>query len=495
MARTKKKPSRPKKGSATKRKSAVRQGGGISGLSEGLSRGGEILAEASVWALLLLVWWHHDSGAKDAFRLPKLVLAQTLTLASLFFLSWRLQRVPRWTLKSLLGPPALRAVLPLVAVAAASLAFSDFPLHGLDAWISLAIAAAALIGWSTGFSSAALDRLLGGILLPGVALSAVGILQFHNLYRPFDFIGDVEAQRLGITSYAGSAGDLSVMLVLPCLIAQHRLLTRRGLERALWGTGLVVCLYALAVTQTLTSVVALVLCSLFFWLWVLPLRKALAVGALVSVVAGLLVVGVAPLRERVAAKSRQLSRGSLNSVLTGRLDGWRAAVWMFEESPLLGVGHGAYRAKFAEAKLALSEEGTEFLKSQTQVMFVNAHNELLEVLAETGVLGIAALFWGLWVLVRTLRHRMPRRGSREPDDEAAPIVGAPIVGASTVGAPIVGASIVGGSAKSALAWSGLLALLLLSLGQFPFRLALTGYPAVLFLAWIFEARSRKEESP
>ena len=476
MARTKKKNPRPNKGSIAKGRPPSRRRGGSPDLPRRISRGGEILAEATVWALLLLVWWHHDSGAKDAFRLPKLILAQTLALVSLFFLAWRLQKVRRWDPRSSLGLPALRATVPLVAVAALSLLTSDFPLHGLEAWISLAIASAALVGWSVGFSSAALTRLLGGILLPGVGLSVVGILQFHDLYRPFDFTGEVEAQRLGVTSYAGSAGDLSVMLVLPCLVAQHRLLTGRGPERALWGGGLLICLYALAVTQTLTSVVALIVCSLFFWLWVLPLRRAVAVGALVSLAAALLVAGVAPLRERVVNKGRQLSRGSLNSVLTGRLDGWRTALWMFEESPVLGVGHGAYRAKFAEAKLALLEEGTEFLKSQTQVMFVNAHNEILEVLVETGTLGLAALIWALWVLARTLRRRMPRRGSREGEAEDDPPGG-------------------GGSADSALAWSGLLALLLLSLGQFPFRLALTGYPAVLFLAWIFGGAEAGEENP
>lgn len=424
-----------------------------------MARVGAVLAEGAVWALLLLVWWHHDSGAKDAFRLPKLVLAQTLALASLFFLTWRLQVVERVSWKALWRLPALRASIPMVSIAGLSLAATNFPRHGWAAWTSLAIAAAALIGWSAGFSPTVLNRLLGGLLLPALGLSVVGILQFHGLFRPFDFTGDVESQRLGVTSYAGSAGDLSVMLVLPCLIAQHRLLTRKGPERLFWGLGLVVCLYALAATQTLTSGLALVVASLLLWLWVLPLRRAAAVAALVIVAAGLLVATVPPLRERVADKARQLSRGSMNSVLTGRLDGWQAALWMFREHPLLGVGHGAYRSEYADAKLALLEDGRKFLKSQTQVMFVNAHNEPLEVLAETGLLGGAALLWGVGVLFVTLRRRLPRRDGNDREG--------------------------GGSADSALAWAGLLALLILSLGQFPFRLALTGYPAVLFLAWIF----------
>ena len=94
-----------------------------------------------------------------------------------------------------------------------------------------------------------------------------------------------------------------------------------------------------------------------------------------------------------------MARGDWNSVLTGRLDGWRAAVWMFERHPLAGVGQGAYQPEFVPAKLALLDRGVLFFPALTQVGgFGNAHNEILEAAADWGIPGLLALAWGLWVL-------------------------------------------------------------------------------------------------
>jgi len=456
---------------------AKRRKRGPSGRSiwDNAARLGLNLAEGALWLWLIAVWWLHDAGAKDAFRLPKDVASQALVLASLAFLAARLLPLEKVSPKQIWSNPALRSSLPLVLAALVSWPGSEHALHVQRALVALAVGAAALVGWSMGFERPRLQRLLQGLLIPASALSFIGILQHHDLYRPFDFEGNLEAERLGVTSFAGSAGDLAVFLVLPILVGQWCLFRWWVTERkkkegfvVAWLTfaALLVCLYAVAVTQTLTAVVALGLGTALLWICLLPTRKALAGVALMSVVAGLLVVGVAPLRERVSQKAEMLARGRINSVLTGRLDGWKAALWMLRENPVTGVGHGAYRAEYGEAKLALLEEGTEFLRSQYQVMFANAHSEPLEVVAETGLLGLAALCWALWQLFLALRRR----------DSAAP--------------------------EAALAWAGVVALALLCLGQFPFRLSLTAIPAVLFLAWVFatveiedEAEEKVEEKP
>lgn len=410
------------------------------------------LGEACVWVLLLALWWVHDVSMKDAFRLPKQLVAQPLALASLFFLSWRLAAAPSLDPRRLARLPVLRAVVPMLLVASAGLLTSAHPHHVAEGLISLWIGAAAWVGWNQGLPSHRLGRLVDATVLPATALALVGVLQFHGLYRPFDFAGETEGQRLGVTSFAGSAGDLAMFLVLPVLVAQVRLRTARGRRRVLWGAALLVCLWALVVSQTLSALMAVVLASALLWWPLLPRRRALAALALSVLVATVALAVVPPLRERVASKVKELGRGDVNSMLTGRLDGWRAALYMVGEHPLAGVGHGAYRTEFAGAKLTLSEHGVEFFHDNRQVMFVNAHNEYLEAAAEWGLPGAAALAWALWVVVSSLRRRSAD-SAWSPEDRA-------------------------------LAWAGLAALAILSLAQFPFRLALVGYEAVLFLAWI-----------
>lgn len=409
----------------------------------------ERLAETAVWILLVVTPLVVVPTARDPFRLPKLLVAEWLALASLIPLAWLARSVPAIRPRDLWASPAVRAVAPALLVATAGLATSAHPLHVREGLADLWIGAACLVGWSLGLSSGRLDRLLGGLLWPASAVALLGILQFHGLWEPLGFAG-VHDPRLTVTSTTGNPGDLAAFLVLPCLVAQRRLAgSRPGLAR--WGAAaaLAVCIYGLAITQTLAAVAAVAVGTLAFW-WVrLPRRAAVAGLAAGAALAAVLVLAVAPLRGRVAGKLGELRSGDLNTVLTGRLDGWRAAVWMLGEHPLAGVGHGAYRPEFVPAKLALLERDVPFYERHEQPVFANAHNEYLEVAAEWGLPGLVALGWGIWCLAAAAR----RTGSAGDPDRA-------------------------------LAWAGLAGVAVLALAHFPFRIALVAFPALLFLAWI-----------
>jgi O-antigen ligase len=404
-----------------------------------------------LWLLVLGPPFVLAPVAAESFRQPKLLASEWLALGSLACLAWGLRRAGTVRLAEIWRLPALRLVLPLLLVATAGLAFTRHPLHARDALIDLWIGAAALVGWSAGVPRPRLRKLILGFLAPATALAAVAILQFHDLWQPLQFFGMAPATRLAVTSFAGNPGDLAAFLVLPALIAQESL-RRRWREReartAVWGIALALaaCVYAIFLTQTLAAVAALIAGSVLLWLSRLPRRlaPALVVGSLLA--AALLVLAVPPLRERVAVKLHQAAAGDWNFVLTGRLDGWRAAAWMLESHPLTGVGAGGYLPEFVPAKLALLDRGVAFHPDLTLSVFPNAHDEFLTAGAEWGLPGLLALAWGLWVLLGALRRLEPR--------ERVPAV------------------------------AGLAGLLVLSIFDFPFRLALVGYPALLFLAWI-----------
>jgi O-antigen ligase len=411
------------------------------------------LGTLALWLLVLVPPFLVYRVAKESFRQPKLLISGWLALASLVVLVWGLRRVGEVRLGDLWRSPAIRAVSPVLVVATAGLATTEHPLHTREALTDLWIGAACLAGWSLALSSRRLERLLAGLLIPAALLSVLGILQYHDLWQPLRFFGIEMGTRLALTSLAGNPGDLGAYLVLPCLIGQWLLVRRlREGDRtspAFWGTAgaVALCFYVWALTQTLAALAALLGASVLFWTILLPWRRAAAALAGLAALAALVVLSVAPLRERIAEKGRQALAGDWNAVLTNRLDAWRAGAWMLREHPLTGVGHGAYRPEYVPAKLALLDRGAEFSRNIDQPVFGNAHNEFVEVAAEWGLPGLAALAWGLWVLSKSL-------GRISPPDRA-------------------------------LAWAGTAALVILASAHFPFRIALVAFPALLFLSWAF----------
>ncbi len=405
-------------------------------------------------------------GAEESFRLPKLLLSEALGLLSLLVLVWRRRAAPRWRLGEVLRQPVVVAVLPLVLVAASGLLTSAHPFHVRQALGSLVIGTACLVGWSLALEAAEHRRLLLALLLPAAILSFLAVAQFHRWIELFQF-QEVVKERIAVTSLAGGVFDLGAYLVLPMLIAQAAFFREpRRRRRWLWGIGLALGLYALALTQTLTAIVALVVGSFVLWLGLLPWRRVLAATALVAVVGAGFAWGVAPLRQRLETKIGSLTTGDLNQVLSGRLDGWWAARWMFEQHPWTGVGHGAYQAEFGDARLALRDQGRLFYARQHQTYFSNAHSEVLEAAAEWGIPGCLALAWAIGcLLVRLYRRQRPAAGEdgAEPRERLQP-------------------------GEAVLMAAALAAMAALAVANFPWRIALTAYPQLLFLSWIFASR-------
>lgn len=401
------------------------------------------LTGAGLWLLILTTPLVVIPGLADSFRLPKQAVAELFALLSIVLLAVRLGRRERVDPRRLLQLPALRAVVPLLVVASLGVLWSEHAALVAARLPSLWIGAACLVMWSATTTAVERWTLLCATMVPAFLLSLIGIAQFHHLYLPFTF-ADRVTERLAVTSLAGGAFDLAAYLVLPILCAQALLPRLGGWKRWTTAALLASMVYCLFLTQTLTALLALLIGTLL--LWTLPVRGArdgeaddtdsadatertaarptaaarrrramLALGLLLAV-GGLAVVALEPLRERVGSKVDDLRDGDFDRLTSGRLDGWRAALWMVGEKPLTGVGHGAFRAEFGDARQALRRQGVRFFRGQQNPFFVNAHSEPLEVAAELGLPGLAAALWALWLLVRRLLRR-PGAGAGEVASE------------------------------------------------------------------------------
>jgi len=410
-----------------------------------------------MWLLVLVPPLVYTNSIRDGFRLPKLVLCESLTLLSFLLLLVSACSSNGIDWHKAVRRPAFVAFAPLTGVVALGLLTSTHQLHLRPALFSFVIGIAAILIWSAGFDFATHRKLLLATVVPGVILAVVAILQFHEIYTPIRFDPNLAA-RLKITSFAGNPFDLSAFLVLPALILQVQLgLSLAPRVRAALTAALGLCLYGIVATQTITVFIAVGAGSVFVWARVLPRKRVVAVSAAGAVLVAVMMVALPPLRARLVQKAEKVKTIGIDELFTGRLDGWKTALWMVEQNPVFGVGHGAYRAEFGNAKVALFHQGERFYLSQTQVFFANAHDDYLEAAAEWGLLGVAAAAWAVWNLAKTLRRRVEHFDAGKA----------------------------GQRADATLLMAGVLALAIMMLTNFPLRIALVAYPYLMLISAVY----------
>jgi putative inorganic carbon (hco3(-)) transporter len=135
-----------------------------------------------------------------------------------------------------------------------------------------------------------------------------------------------------------------------------------------------------------------------FWrIWALPI----GLGATAAIVI-LAVIVVDPLRDRVAS----MFSGREDSSNNYRINVWMSVIEMIKDRPVLGIGPGndAFNRVYPRYQ-------------QTGYSALSAYSVLLEILVETGIIGLTCFLWLLmatftqgWVLLQRLRSVASREG-------------------------------------------------------------------------------------
>lgn len=332
-------------------------------------------------ALVLLVPLLWSTSAVETFRTPKAHVAVALwvLLAATFAV-----RAPRavwrdgWWL----------AWAGVLAGGAASAALSAQPLRAFGALVPLALAA---LGWGAvrQLGDDRRRRLLRAVSVAGVVQAVLTLLFLSRTWRPASFglldeLGQLE-DRFAWIGTMGNPADVAVFLVLPALASAQRALT--GRRPWAWGGAALLQAGVIVGSRTITALLALAAGSALLAWRRLPRRRRLpALAAAAAVVAVL--VAVTPLSERIAVNVREVREYGWAGLGSFRGAGMGAAAGMFAAHPLAGVGAGQFEAhsfRFV-AERTLAERG-RYLGLETA--FGEAHNEVLQYAAETGLAGLA----------------------------------------------------------------------------------------------------------
>lgn len=348
------------------------------------------LAAALVLALPLL--W--DSDCLEVFRVPKreAALALWATLAAVFVArnpggaAWR---DPWWW-----------AWAGVLAGGVASAAASGQALVVLVRCIPLALAA---LGWGAlrQLSEERRQRLLTLVIAAGVLQALLTLLLVLPSFRPeaFTRIPTLEG-RYGWIGTMGNPADVGVLLVPPIVIAVALALGQKRRRRVHLAAAALMLLVTLG-TRTLTAAIALAVgAAALLWRYV-PRRTRIPAVAGVAALA-LLLATVGPLAPRTRTAVGEFRRGGWMSIGSGRGAGYAAALGMAAARPVTGVGFGLFENNsFRYQDESVLARRARVLRLETA--FGQAHNDVLQYAAETGMLGVLLAAGGLALAWRRSR--------------------------------------------------------------------------------------------
>ncbi len=374
------------------------------------------LAFAGALTLVAAVPFVWDAGCLDAFRGPQgeLAVVAWTALAAAFVVtaSRSAWRDPWW----------LAWAGVLVGAVPATL-LSGQPVRTLADLLPSVLAA---LGWGAlrSLSPVRKRRLCTLVVAAGVAEGLLTIAFVRPDWQPASF--HLLEQAVGRYAWIGTLGNpgyVGFFLALPALLAVTEALASPR-RRALHLAAALLMMIAIAGTLTLTAVAA-VAAGLLVIAWRrLPARRRVPTVAAAVAVGGL-ALAVTPIGGRVASAVREARSGGWLWAASGRGAAVAASAAMLEARPLVGVGPGLFEANSFryQSEDALAQRG-HVLGLETG--FGEAHNDLLQFAAETGLIGAALAAAGI-----VLAWRRSRRLAGGVLPDAAPLVVAALLLALT----------------------------------------------------------------
>lgn len=225
----------------------------------------------------------------------------------------------------------------------------------------------------------------GGLVGLGLGAAQGDLQQVLGLHGEYGFVSGPDVVRRVQGSFGHPnqyGGYLAMLLPLAAAVAVGRRLPT-GL-RVLAGAAFALALPALVFSYARGAILGVALGSLA-WLWVVRPRAAVSCGVALAVAALALAPG--------ALKERFETDGSGGDVAL-RADIWNAALEIYAERPILGVGVNNFATAYATLPSTLSAGTQRRLLHQRELLTPpHAQNLYLNVLAEQGLVGLVALLW------------------------------------------------------------------------------------------------------
>ena len=363
------------------------------------SRRRAVLQRTAGWTalgLILVIPLLWDVTAFEVFRGPKREAALVgWTFLAVLFLSANLFNRSCWD----------RWWAPWAGLLTGGVVSAVVGSNPAHSFLSLVPVALAALGWGAirQLSAAWRERLAGTVVISGVIQAVLALLFLSPATHPPSWRHLEELSgRFFWLGTMGNPGDVAVFLVLPTILAASLALATRPIR---WWPAAAAVLQAAVIlaTSTLTAIAAVATGLLVLLLRHLPARRRLPAVAIGAALLALLSLA-SPLRHRVVTEVRTVRQAGWSAAGSYRGAGYAAAAGMLAAHPITGVGFGRYEAHSFQfqSEDVLAERGRTL---GLETGFGQAHNDVLQYTAETGLLGLFLAGAGLVIALRSSRSR------------------------------------------------------------------------------------------
>lgn len=376
----------------------------------------KILVEAGLLLILPLIF---SRSFSEQFTYPKKILTESVIIvaAGVWVLAalWKRSSASRALTGQLAWPLAALALAVLI-----SCVNSPVPTFSLQESISFLCGPAwalLLIAWTVESQGRGVQRLYVFSALGGTVVALIVVLQWagHDplLFGGYQIDWGAMVARMRLYATFGNpnfvAGFLIGTAFLGAALAIH---SARLIVRTAWGAAVLAMLVAITATGS----------------------RGAWIGLGAGLVAAIVVLrfesrrppGGDPSKSAAFPKSETLRYGMvclgiflpgwqlLNIWLRhveGRVFLWRAAWPMLIEHPIFGGGWATFQLRFLDLQARCLAAHPDMVRHWTNTR--QLHNDLLQFVLETGVLGLFAWGWLLWSYVKCLRDsHLATRGAR-----------------------------------------------------------------------------------
>lgn len=362
-------------------------------------------------------------GGGSPAPLPEIILE---CFAALFAVLWMLgtlgvthwSRVPltAWIIASMIAAVPLLQLVPLPPFIWHALPGRAVELDALtligeqSSWRSLALAPARTLSSLLSLGpplllltmTSALDnrgrlRLIWGIAIIAAITIVLGALQ-HGAGEdsPLQFYGDMSHALLGFQANQNSTADLLLVALMigPLLVRRaterQRIPNRPSVVLAISGVSMAVCALSVMLTSSRMGI-ALLPISVIASLWILrPWIRLSQFAFLAMLVAALVVLPLSfALAQTNPVLAHVIARFNFDHELRPQL--WRDGLFAAKKYFPFGVGMGDFVPAY------IADERLEVIE---QLMPNRAHNELIELTTEAGLLGLGVLSTVYFLIIR-----------------------------------------------------------------------------------------------